>query len=82
MLSTITSSKATRRRTPGDLLPRAEEQPVRELHDIGLVTSVTFLRPFFRAYSNAKRMMRSEPKMEMGLMEMAESSRTFLWKAH
>ena len=43
-----------------------------------LWTLVTFLRPYLRAYSKAYFTMRSEPVIEIGLIEMPESGRIVL----
>ena len=75
-----------RRRRPGsprarnlrvlrrDLAEGLEEEAVGELHDVVrlLASSQTRLRPCSRAYSNAKRMIRSEPGRLIGLTEMPE----------
>jgi hypothetical protein len=43
---------------------------------LALCAAVTLRRPLARAYSNAARTMRSDPKTEIGLIEMPASSRT------
>ena len=45
---------------------------------LALWTLVTFLRPCLRAYSKAYLTIRSEPVIEIGLIEMPESGRMVL----
>ncbi len=42
-----------------------------------LWTAVTFFRPCLRAYSKAYLTIRSEPVIEIGLIEIPESARIF-----
>ena len=43
---------------------------------LALCAAVTFLRPLSSAYLKAASTIRSEPKIEIGLIEMPASSRT------
>ena len=51
--------------------PTRKNRPSVYFMMLALATALTFLRPFWRAYSKAVLMMRREPVIEIGLIEIA-----------
>ncbi len=74
--STMRSSNSIRSAySAATLRATSRKTPSEHFMIFALCTAVTLRRPFATAYSKAARTMRSDPVIDMGLMEMPESGR-------